>query len=164
MDTANWQNVYTAARTRVWAGSVTTGPLASTWMDFTGNLVPGGPLFTDEFGILTTVEFVPIAGQPSHGALVAGSSGGLFFDWTDDATHTWRTLAGANLPNAFITQLQYDLADDVLVVGTLGRGAWTLPAASQFFATVPEPGSLVLLGIGIVGIAVCQWPRWRACA
>ena len=152
MDTSNWQNVYTAAFTRVWAGSVTTGPLASSWTDFTGNLVPGGSLFTDEFGILTTIEFVPIAGQPSHGALVAGSSGGLFFDWTDDATHTWRTLVGANLPNAFITQLQYDLADDVLVVGTLGRGTWTLPTASQFFATVPEPktGVLVLVACGIL--------------
>src|SRR5262249_50490753 len=61
MDTANWQNVYTAAPKRIWAGSVTTGPLASSWTDFTGNLVPGGSLFTDAFGNLTTIEFVPIA-------------------------------------------------------------------------------------------------------
>jgi hypothetical protein len=104
------------------------------------------------FGILTMIEFVPIAGQPSRGALVAGTSGGLFFDFTDDSTHTWRRLAGTNFPNAFVTQLQYDLADDILVASTLGRGAWTLPTASQFFATVPEPKTLVMLILAVAGV------------
>ena len=162
MDTANWENVFTAARKRIWAGTVTIGPLASSWTDFTGNLLPGGSLFSDPYGIMTSVEFVPIAGQPSHGALLAGTSSGLFFDLTDDATHTWRTLAGANFPNAFITQLQYDLADDVLVVATLGRGTWTLPTASQFFTTVPEPATAPLLLVFGAAMSISRRTRISA--
>jgi hypothetical protein len=38
---------------------------------------------------------------------------------------SWNKL-GAGLPNAPAWDLDYDAADDVLLAGTLGRGAWTI--------------------------------------
>ena len=42
---------------------------------------------------------------------------------------TWFQL-GSGLPHAPVWDLDYDVADDVLVAGTLGRGAWTLSAVT----------------------------------
>ena len=39
-----------------------------------------------------------------------------------------------NLPNALVYDLVYNQQDDVLVAGTLGRGAWTFPNASAILA------------------------------
>jgi hypothetical protein len=162
MDTANWQKPYVVTPARVWSGTVTTGPLASSWTNFTGNLTPGGTLFTDAQGNFTQIEFVPVSGQAFHGAVVVGTTGGLFFDFSDDATHTWMVLNGANLPNAYVSDIQYDLADDILVVGTLGRGVWTLPNASSYFASVavPEPTTIALLA-GCAGIGFAGYRSWR---
>ena len=38
---------------------------------------------------------------------------------------------GWNLPNAPVSDLRYDATDDILLAGTHGRGAWTVPQASQ---------------------------------
>ena len=46
---------------------------------------------------------------------------------------TWDQL-GTGLPNALVYDLDYDATDDVLVVGTMGRGSWKLTNIS---ATVP---------------------------
>jgi hypothetical protein len=43
---------------------------------------------------------------------------------TSGFTH-WDKL-GAGLPNVVVLDLAYDVADDVLLAGTLGRGAWTI--------------------------------------
>jgi hypothetical protein len=37
----------------------------------------------------------------------------------------WNKL-GTGLPNALVADLDYNAADDVLLAGTLGRGAWTI--------------------------------------
>lgn len=42
------------------------------------------------------------------------------------------------MPNVLTYDLAYDAVDDVLVAGTLGRGAWTLPGASEVLPTTPE--------------------------
>jgi hypothetical protein len=38
---------------------------------------------------------------------------------------SWNKL-GTGLPNVPVWDLVYDVKDDVLVAGTLGRGAWTI--------------------------------------
>ena len=60
--------------------------------------------------------------------VLVGGEGGVFRlvgtgDWTE---------YGGGLPNALVTSLDQELApDDLLLAGTLGRGAWTVPAVSQ---------------------------------
>ncbi len=39
--------------------------------------------------------------------------------------YTWGEVGAANLPNAPVWDLEFDVGDGVLVAGTLGRGAWT---------------------------------------
>ena len=47
------------------------------------------------------------------------------------------TAFGGNLPNVVATDVVYNEADDVLIVGTYGRGAWTLGNASTVL-TLPS--------------------------
>jgi hypothetical protein len=54
------------------------------------------------------------------------------------AATTW-ALVGSGMPEAQVHGLVYNAADDVLVAGTFGRGAWTLPHASE--ALLPTPPS-----------------------
>jgi len=46
------------------------------------------------------------------------------------APAVWMRL-GKALPNAVVMDLHYDATDDLLLAGTLGRGAWTLRDASH---------------------------------
>jgi hypothetical protein len=66
----------------------------------------------------------------------------------------WMEFGADSLPNAKVTDLDYDPYDDVLVVGLLGRGAWTISNASAF---VPEPTTLSVLALG--GILVIRKRR-----
>ena len=54
---------------------------------------------------------------------------------------------GANtargLPNTVVRDVQYNATDDKLIVGTFGRGAWTISDAST---TINDPGVLVITG------------------
>ena len=90
---------------------------ASSWSDVTGNLLALSP------GTLRAVEYVVEGGGSDRlmvgadaGVFVASEASG-FIDWAD-----W----GVGLPNAPVFDLDYDSGDDVLVAGTLGRGAWTV--------------------------------------
>src|SRR5262249_34377499 len=50
---------------------------------------------------------------------------------------------GQGLPNTVVRDLQYNAADDVLVAGTFGRGAWTVANASATIGVIgvlPIPG------------------------
>lgn len=148
-NTSNWQQVYVVTPKKVWAGTVTTAA-SSTWTNFTGNLTPGGAVFTEPTGTFTAAGFFPVA-STTRGVVVVGTSGGLYYRFTDDATGTWASLMGTDMPEAYVSEIQYDLADDILVVATLGRGVWTLPNASQLFAPVPEPATVVAVGLLALG-------------
>ncbi len=54
--------------------------------------------------------------------VVAGSNG-VYYSTTIDSLGTWSPL-GEDLPNAPVYDIEYDVQDNILVVGTLGRGAW----------------------------------------
>src|SRR5205823_12653286 len=71
--------------------------------------------------------------------LLLGGDGGVYRQLDDGS---W-TLFGQGLPNSRVSDLHYDATDDVLVVGTLGRGVWTVPNAST---SLTEAATLTLTG------------------
>lgn len=89
-----------------------------TWTDISGNLTdtglgsaaidPGGRIFVGgREGVFELT--LPAPGVPA--ACAPGC--------------TWGELGGGSLPNAPVWDMEWDVADSKLVVGTLGRGAWT---------------------------------------
>ncbi len=89
------------------------------WTDITGNL---GALST---GVFRSLEY--IGGVTD--ALLLGTDVGVF-SMLVSAIGIWQEL-GTDLPNAIVFDMDYDAADDVLVVGTMGRGVWSLDNASS---------------------------------
>ncbi|MEK7293684.1 MAG: autotransporter-associated beta strand repeat-containing protein, partial [Nitrospirota bacterium] len=85
----------------------------------------------------SSVEFVGGA----NAILLGGQGQGVYFAKTSDLD-TWFILRDASTPNADILDMDYDATDDVLVVGTLGRGAWKVSGVSTFINTVAVPASI----------------------
>jgi Ca2+-binding RTX toxin-like protein len=77
-------------------------------------------------------------------ALIAGGYGvyATIVPVGDAPTLTW-TRFGTGLPNVQVRDLAYDAGDDVLVAGTLGRGAWKITGLSAFLGS---PKVLVVTG------------------
>ncbi len=98
---------------------------ASDEIFFTTNAGASWTNITTDLGTVTTgfrsLEFVP---GLFNDAIVVGTNLGVFTSRTSELG-TWTQL-GPNLPHAPVWDLDYDAADDVLVAGTLGRGAWLL--------------------------------------
>ncbi len=118
VDPSDWQKAYVInSGGQVFATSNNGG----TWTDITGNLASGT---TD----LRSIAFVP--GSPS--AVVAGGVNGVFRMATT-ASGVWQQL-GSGLSNAPVFDLDYDSADDALIAGTMGRGAWKLTGVSTLTA------------------------------
>ncbi len=90
----------------------------TSWTDITGNLtdtqlqstvIDPGPAARIFVGGRQGVFVLPL---PTPGVAAGGP-----FTWTE---------IGTGLPNAPVWDMEWDSADEKLVVGTLGRGAWTL--------------------------------------
>jgi hypothetical protein len=61
---------------------------------------------------------------------------------TDEWTKiTWIKEGGEQIPNAQITDIDYNPTDDILVVGTLGRGAWSITGLNTIYPPPPPPTS-----------------------
>ena len=116
-----------------------TTDAGTTWTDITGNLSADGA------ALFRTVVYI---NQGNADRIVVGTNAGNFFSSVLDPDN-WSEL-GTKLPNVPVWDLDYDTTDDVLLTGTLGRGAWTLssvsaenlaPVASCTNKTVPtDPG------------------------
>src|SRR5207249_2090316 len=137
----DWRRVYVLdVQGRVWFSPTLTGPAATanqatwTWTQVTANLL----------GLPGATNLQRIAAETLHNTrvlLVAGE-GGLF---RRVGNGQWAEY-GVGLPNSMGTVIERVRgADDVLVLGTLGRGAWTIPNASQ---TLDVPSTLTLIGNG----------------
>ncbi|MCA9051711.1 MAG: hypothetical protein KDA89_23395, partial [Planctomycetaceae bacterium] len=114
MNPADFQHAFVTDSNQVFE----TRDAGATWSEVTGNLmtIAGSALFS--------VQFVP--GAP--GAVLVGASLGVFMSQLSSLGN-WVEV-GDSLPNALAYDLVYDAIDDVLVVGTMGRGSWKYPDAS----------------------------------
>jgi len=102
------------------------------WNDITGNLASVA-------GNLQSIEYVE---GTSSDKLVVGTNTGVFTS-VEPHFDCWFELGDA-LPNAIAFDLDYDPVDDLLVAGTLGRGAWTLTDVSLLgVPVITIPGNVV---------------------
>jgi uncharacterized repeat protein (TIGR01451 family) len=112
LDTDDWRNAFAIDSNQVFR----TTDAGASWTDITGNLLQLGA------GDFQTTEFV--AGAPKD-LLLVGTNAGVFVSFSTSGFTSWEKL-GTGLPNAVVWDLDYDVADDVLLAGTLGRAAWTI--------------------------------------
>jgi hypothetical protein len=118
VDPTDWQHVFAASSSGVWEST----DAGANWTNRTGNLGNSN---------LQTLEYVD---QGAVDALVAGGQGGVFRMITNNPG-VWSEY-GQFMPNAVTYDLEYNAADDILLAGTLGRGAWTVSNASATLTTV----------------------------
>lgn len=93
----------------------------ATWNNVTGNLLSFPHI------ALRAIEYIPRAdGSGTNDALVVSSFGGVFVAYESTGFTVWSPL-GTGLPNSGgYLDLHYVAADDILVAGSLGRGAWKM--------------------------------------
>jgi hypothetical protein len=120
MDPDDWHTAYVIdVDGKLWR----TTDTGTTFQDVTGTL--------SDVGALRSLEY--FAGGNGDYVLV-GADAGVFIaslsDFSAGAFQSWKEM-GDNLPNAPVYDMTYDAIDDVLVAGTLGRGAWTIPQFSK---------------------------------
>ena len=89
----------------------------SSWSTLNGNLFSS---FNP--GSLHSVTYIA---KLSGDFLVVGATTGVYASSESSGFSSWDQL-GTSFPNAPTYDLDYDVADDVLVAITLGRGAWSL--------------------------------------
>lgn len=87
----------------------------ANWTDITGNIGDDGA---------TTFRAIAYVPDGTNDRILVGTNIGVMMT-RESSLGTWFQL-GSGLPHAPVWDLDYDVADDVLVAGTLGRGAWTL--------------------------------------
>jgi hypothetical protein len=74
--------------------------------------------------------------SPNEDVLLLGTLGGVYKMVHPDQPGAHWELLGTGLPHTLAIDLHYDYTDNVLVAGTLGRGAWTL---SNPFSSLAAP-------------------------
>ena len=115
MDPDEWHTAFAINSSSIFA----TFDAGGTWSTITGNL---GELGAAGFN---AIEFVSGATD----AVVLGTNLGVYASLAS-SLGTWFRL-GSGLAHAPVWDLDYDPLDDVLVAGTMGRGAWKLDQVSQ---------------------------------
>jgi photosystem II stability/assembly factor-like uncharacterized protein len=125
MDPDDWRSAYVVVDHQVFR----TTDAGASWTDITGNLTALGArdFFTTVF----------VAGD-SRDLLLVGTNAGVYVSFSVSGFTSWNKL-GIGLPNAQVWDLDYDVADDVLVAGTLGRGAWTITNLRDLTRPPAEP-------------------------
>ena len=109
------------------------------WIDITGNLSVTN---------LRTVEFV---GGFGNDAVLVGTESGVWRMLRNNSG-IW-THYGDRLPNAPVWDLDYNATDNILLAGTLGRGAWTLSNVRQ---SALSPSVLEINGTSATDVIVLR--------
>ncbi|MDP6634998.1 MAG: right-handed parallel beta-helix repeat-containing protein [Phycisphaerae bacterium] len=112
LDPADWARAYVLTDDELW---VTPDAGATTWTNLTGALsdVDLHSIVYVETGI-------------ADGVIVGGRNGVFGMLPAASPAGQWLEL-DSSLPNALVFDLDYDATDNVLLAGTIGRGAWTIP-------------------------------------
>jgi hypothetical protein len=128
IDTTNWERAFIVSNAQPISSVYMTTNAGETWIDITGTLA------TSDIGEIYSSEIIrhPTSG---FGGLVVGTEYGVWLLWkniinniTSSTTSTsiaW-VKVGTQIPNVQINNMDYNAADDILVIGTLGRGAWSI--------------------------------------
>jgi hypothetical protein len=96
----------------------------TTWTDVSGNIQSFAPI------ALRAIAYVPRSDSGgTNDALVVSTFNGIYVAYESSSFTVWSPL-GTGMPNAPILDLHYDAENGALVAGTLGRGAWKLPAGN----------------------------------
>jgi hypothetical protein len=169
VDPNDWHTAYAVNTTQLDSVVCRTTDAGQTWTDVTGNLD----------SLLLQVDSVivvhPDGGAPrlvvgGLGTATGASQGSVYASNGPIGASTQWELLGAGLPDVNVQQVVYNAADDVLVAGTYGRGAWTLANASQVLvpptippvipppAVTPTPGSI---GAPVLGKLVGHGKQWQ---
>ncbi|MGV3484666.1 MAG: Ig-like domain-containing protein [Planctomycetaceae bacterium] len=136
IDPDDWASAFVIDNNSVFV----TNDTGDTWTDITGNLLSLASTFFSTIYVATSTVDALLVGT---NAGVFASLAGSFGNWT---------LLGAGLPNVLTYDLDHDAGDDVVVAGTLGRGAWRLENVSSLLrvssgttaATLDASNNLVL--------------------
>jgi hypothetical protein len=116
IDPKNANTAYVVNSDRVYR----TTDAGAMWLDITGNLATLAP------GILRSIAYTP---DSPGGEVLVGSDMGVFAAAGPDYS-SWSPL-GTGLPRAPVYHIEYNALDHLILVGTLGRGAWTLNMPSK---------------------------------
>ncbi|NBV21572.1 MAG: hypothetical protein EBS05_06565 [Proteobacteria bacterium] len=108
----NWPSVFAINSSSVFY-STNSG---ASWTNVTGTLTGVGRLHCIRHGPADILSYVLVGTDMG----VYAASAPSYTNWVK---------VGSNLPNAPVYAMEYNRSDDVLVVGTLGRGAWLAPSA-----------------------------------
>ncbi|MDA9942551.1 hypothetical protein N9C62_08090 [Luminiphilus sp.] len=122
-DPEEWKTVFVIDADQVFMST----DAGTSWTDITGDLV--GSFSTLD---IRGIEFIRIG---TRGALLVGTLQGVYAAMDTDYTK-W-SLLGTGLPNTQVFDMDFSLGDDVLVAGTLGRGAWKISNVSQVLGFPP---------------------------
>ncbi len=149
MDPTDWGTVYVATSGSVYQGTnvdllfnnaddngnfLIDDSNEMTWTEITGRDLDGDGFFDVQLLDRNLHTIQAVKGPLTDAVLVGGDTG------------VWRTILnnagvwseyGAGLPNAPVWDMDYDATADVLAVGTLGRGAWTIPDVTATVFTRP---------------------------
>jgi hypothetical protein len=129
MNPQNYRQVFVVdSANRVW-GSFDEG---ASWIELTANL---GSLTSQ----VTTIEIFSPDQTIRNTVLIAGGFGVFEMRRPGAGGTSWTPLS-TGIPNALVLDLHYDYTNNVLVAGSLGRGAWTL---SSFFQGGGGTGTVV---------------------
>lgn len=92
-----------------------TTDTGASWVDILGD-------FPISAGLVRSLRHIE---APAGDALVVGADSGVYIAAESQAYRSWTRL-GAGLPNAPVSELDYDPGRNLLIAGTLGRGTYTL--------------------------------------
>lgn len=138
VDPTDWRKAYVINS----IGQVfSTADTGASWTNITGDLANGS-------ADLRTITFIPGVSP----AIVVGGLNGVFRMATNNV-NVWNRL-GTGLSNAPVWDLDYDGTDDVLVAGTMGRGAWKLNAASTAALPLTAPTNVVATATGLTTVNI----------
>ncbi len=128
VNSRDWANAFVIDNNQVFS----TTNVGANWSDITGNLL----------SLASQLWSVAYVTSAVTDAVLVGTNAGVFAAATSALT-TWVDL-GTGLPNIITYDMEVDATDDVLVVGTLGRGAWKLDDISSVIADLFQTGSFTV--------------------